>query len=179
MYTKYFIKTHGLEEKTIWTVEHFILYDDEKIEFVFEFMNEFLFQTDDIFNTNQLNMSLSTIIGITNTIKAFFIEYCYITWKFVKAFTFIYSLLQQIVYKDRPSLSVVLGDFNTGLSAFMKEIPKMPTEKYAINLERVIDRVISMVARNSWSWSIFYIRLAVIWMAFIEDRKKKTRKWKL
>ncbi len=67
----------------------------------------------------------------------------------MKAFTFIYSLLQQIVYKDRPSLSVVLGDFNTGLSAFMKEIPKMPTEKYAINLERVIDRVISMVARNS------------------------------
>lgn len=125
LYEKYVITTHGLEEKTVRTVEHFIFCSGEQIEFVRRFVSGFLLQTDATFDNNQLNMPLSTIIGITNTMKTFPIGYCFITSESAEAFNFIHSSLQDMVFYDCPGPSVVLGDFTAGLSASMKDIQKM------------------------------------------------------
>lgn len=38
-----------------------------------------MYKTDAIFNTNELRLPLSVIVGITNTRKTFLLAYCYIT----------------------------------------------------------------------------------------------------
>lgn len=65
------------------------------------------------------------IIGITNTLKTFPIGYCFITSESAEASTFIHSSLQDMIFYDSPSPSVVLGDFSAGLSASMKEVQNM------------------------------------------------------
>lgn len=76
--------------------------------------------TDATFNTNHLNMPLSTLVGVTNTLQSFQIGYCFIFLESAKAFAFMNLCLRDLLFNDSyPSPCVIIGDFAAGLTAAM------------------------------------------------------------
>lgn len=49
-------------------VEHFFFCNEEQIRLARRFVSGYLIETDATFNTNQLNLPLSTLVGVTNTL---------------------------------------------------------------------------------------------------------------
>jgi len=81
------------------------------------FVSDFLYKTDATFNTNELCLLLSVIVGITNTSKTFPLAYCYITSESAKSFDFVVGELTKYVFYDCPEAAVICADFTKGLRA--------------------------------------------------------------
>lgn len=114
---KYLVKNNLPKWKVI---EHFFFCNKEQIRLARCFISKFLLKTDAIFNTNQLNLSLSTLVRVTNTMQIFTIAYCYITSKSAKFFFFLFRCLKDLIFHDKcPGPGVILGDFATRLAAIM------------------------------------------------------------
>ena len=101
-------------------VEHFFFCNAEQIRLTRRFVSGFLIETDATFNTNQLNLPLSVLVGITNTNQTFPAAYCYITSESAECFTFLFDCMKDLFFHDTcPGPRVILGDFAAGLTAAM------------------------------------------------------------
>lgn len=101
-------------------VEHFFFCNEEQIRLARRFVSGFLLETDATFNTNQLNLPLSTLVGVTNTMQTFTVAYCYITSESAESFLFLFECLKDLIFHDKcPGPGVILGDFAAGLAAAM------------------------------------------------------------
>jgi hypothetical protein len=80
-------------------------------------VSDFLYKTDATFNTNELRLPLSVIVGITNTRKTFPLAYCYITSESAKSFDFVGGELTKYVFYDCLEAAVIYADFTKGLGA--------------------------------------------------------------
>lgn len=101
-------------------VEHFFFCNEEQIRLARRFVSGYLIETDATFNTNQLNLPLSTLVGVTNTLQTFTIAYCYITSKSAKSFLFLFDCLKDLIFYNACfSPGIILGDFAAGLAAAM------------------------------------------------------------
>lgn len=82
------------------------------------FVSSFMIKTDTTFNTNQLNLSLSVLVGVTNTGKTFPAAYCYIISKSAKYFAFLFKCIKDLIFHNAClSPKVILEDFAVGLTA--------------------------------------------------------------
>lgn len=61
----------------------------EQVEMRQRFVSSFVVQTAVTFNTNELNMSLSILVGITNIMSSFLLAYTFIFSKSAEAFKFV------------------------------------------------------------------------------------------
>ena len=98
-------------------VQDIFFINDDQISFGRRFVSGFLYETDAIFNTNELRLPLSVMVGITNTGKTFPLVYCYITSESAKSFDFVSGELTKYVFYDCPEAAVICADFTKGLGA--------------------------------------------------------------
>jgi hypothetical protein len=80
-------------------------------------VSDFLYKIDATFNTNELRLPLSVIVGITNTSKTFPLVYCYITSESAKSFDFVVGELTKYVFYNCLEAAVIYADFTKGLGA--------------------------------------------------------------
>ena len=138
-------------------VEHFFFCHPDQIRYARRFVSTFSIQTDATFNTNHLNMPLSVLIGVTNTMRTFPVAYCYVTSESTEAFIFIKSCLQDLVFHDRcPGPAVIIGDFSAGLTAAMLSKQKISRSEagmdIAMELEQNVDSLGSSVKLQLCCW---------------------------
>lgn len=77
-----------------------------------------MIQTGNTFNTNQLNLPLSVLVGKSNPNKTFHVAYYVIISESAEAFTFITQYMNDLFFHDNcPGPSITVGDFSSGLSA--------------------------------------------------------------
>jgi MULE transposase domain len=98
-------------------VKDMFFINKEQIELGRRFVSGFMYKTNATFNTNELRMPLSSIIGITNTGKTFPLAYCYITSESAKAFEFMAEQLTKYVFYDCLEPGVFIAGFCKGLGA--------------------------------------------------------------
>jgi hypothetical protein len=91
--------------------------NDAQIALGRRFVSDFLYETDATFNTNELRLPLSVMVGITNTGKTFPLAYCYITSESAKSFDFVAGELTKYVFYNCPEAAVICADFTKGLGA--------------------------------------------------------------
>ena len=70
-------------------VNHFFFANAWQIFMARRFISRFVLQTNATFNTNELNLSLSILIGKTNILTSFVAAYCYVTFESKIAFIFV------------------------------------------------------------------------------------------
>lgn len=93
-------------------IEHFFFCNNQQILLARRFASEFVIKTDATFNTNALNLPLSSITGITNTSRTFVIAHCFITSESTDCFLFINACLKELFFHDRcPGPQVIVGIF--------------------------------------------------------------------
>lgn len=101
-------------------IEAFFFCSPEQVEMGRRFVSSFVVQTDSTFNTNELNMPLSILVGITNTISSFPLAYTFISSESAEAFKFVNACCKELFFwDDCPGPAVMLGGFSLGLSAAM------------------------------------------------------------
>jgi len=81
------------------------------------FISGFMYETDATFNTNNLKLPLSVIVGIDNCEKIFLTAYCYITLELAASFKFVADQLTYLVFSDCPKAVVIVGEFFKGPAA--------------------------------------------------------------
>lgn len=114
---KYLVENNVRERQVI---EAFLFCSPEQIEMARRFVSGFLIQTDATFNTNELNMPLSILLSVTNTMSSFPVAYTFISSESAEAFKFINAYCKELFFwDDCPGPAVMLGDFSLGLSAAM------------------------------------------------------------
>ena len=140
-------------------LEHFLFCSPEQIYMARRFVSSFCLQTDATFNTNELNMPLSVLIGTTNLGRSFPVAYCFISSESAEAFTFMWACLKELFfYDDCPGPAVILGDFSLGLGAAMKQVAKNNTSiafqemQVAWELQHQLDAEGTLVALQLCSW---------------------------
>jgi len=114
---KYVVDSEGNHTQQV--VQHIFFCSSEQIDLARRFVSGFCMQTDVTFNTNQLRLPLSIIVGITNTSKTFPLAFCFITSESTEAFEFVNTQLKELMFYDCPGPAVIVGDFSKGLSAAM------------------------------------------------------------
>jgi hypothetical protein len=113
---EYLLDTTGVRTgKTV--VKDIFFLNDEQIQLGRRFVSSFIYETDATFNTNELRLPLSIMIGITNTGATFPLAYCYITSESAKSFEFVAHQLTKYVFYDCPEAAVICADFTKGLGA--------------------------------------------------------------
>lgn len=114
---KYLVENNVCERQII---EAFLFCSPKQIEMARRFVSRFLIQTDATFNTNKLNIPLSILLGITNTILSFPMAYTFISLESAEAFKFINACCKELFFWDNcSSPAMMLGDFSLRLFAAM------------------------------------------------------------
>lgn len=95
-----FYKNYVVEqdERRRRVVEHAFLCNPECVRLARWFISSFMIQTDATFNTNQLNLPLSVLVGKTNTQHIFPAAYCFITSESLEAFQFITQCINDLFF---------------------------------------------------------------------------------
>lgn len=84
------------------------------------FVSSFVIQTDATFNINELNMLLSILVGIINTISSFPLAYIFIFLSLKKHSNLSMPIAKSFFFwNDFPGPIVMLGNFLLGLSVAM------------------------------------------------------------
>jgi len=76
-----------------------------------------MYEADATFNTNELRLPLSVMVGITNTSNTFLIAIAYITLESAESFEFVQHELTKYIFFDCPKAAVIVADFTKGLGA--------------------------------------------------------------
>lgn len=76
----------------------------------------FIYETDANFDTNELRMPLSVLVGILNTGKTFPFALCFITSESTATFDFMEDTLDELFFYNCPRPKVVCRDFAKGLA---------------------------------------------------------------
>src|SRR5437667_9634545 len=91
----------------------------EQIRLARQFVSKFIWKMDATFNTNELKMPLSILVGITNTGQTFPLAFVFISAESAEMFRWVHEQLTKLIFYDCPLPSVVAGDFAAGLAAAM------------------------------------------------------------
>lgn len=111
---KYLVEENVRQRQVI---EAFLFCSPKQIQMAQRFDSGFDIQTDATFNTNELNMPLSILVGVTNTMSTFPVAYTFISSKSAEAFKFVNACYKEFFFwDDCPGPAVMLGDFLLGLS---------------------------------------------------------------
>jgi len=94
-------------------------------------------QTDAMFNTNKLCLSLSVIVEIINTFKTFSIAFCFIISESTEAFEFVNTQLKKLMFYDHSDSAVIVEDFSKGLDAVMVRCEKQTKQ---VNREKEVNK---------------------------------------
>lgn len=131
-------------------VEHFFFCNEEQIRLARRFVSGYLIETDATFNTNQLNLPLSTLVGVTNTMRTFTVAYCYITSESAESFLFLFECMRDLIFHDRcPGPGVILGDFAAGLVAAMTKKRSQTLDRdIALNVAWEVSQAMDSVEAN-------------------------------
>ncbi len=76
----------------------FFFCSPEQIEMARRFVSSFVIQTDATFNTNELNMPLSILVWVTNTIASFPLADTFISSESVEAFKFVNAFCKELFF---------------------------------------------------------------------------------
>ena len=87
---KYLVEDNVRQRQVI---EVFLFCSPEQIEMGRRFVSNFVVQTDATFNTNELNMPLSILVGVTNTMSGFPLAYTFISSESAETFKFVNACL--------------------------------------------------------------------------------------
>lgn len=131
-------------------VEHFFFCNEEQIRLARRFVSRYLIETDAIFNINQLNLPLSTLVGVTNTLQTFTVAYCYITSESAESFLFLFDCLKDLIFHNAcPGPGVILGNFAAGLAAAMlKKRSQILDSDAALNVAWEVAQAMDSVNAN-------------------------------
>lgn len=129
---------------------HFFFCNEEQIRLARRFVSGYLIETDATFNTNQLNLPLSILVGVTNTLQTFTVAYCYITSESAKSFLFLFDCLKDLIFHGAcPGPGVILGDFAAGLAAAMlKKMSQILDRDAALNVAWEVAQAMDSVNAN-------------------------------
>lgn len=97
-------------------IQNLFFCNSEQIRLARRFVNTFIYETDAIFDTNELRMPLSVLAGILNTGKTFPLALCFITSESAASFDFMEDTLDELFFYNCPRPKVVCGDFAKGLA---------------------------------------------------------------
>ena len=76
-----------------------------------------MYEIDATFNTNQLKLPLSVMVGIDNCGKTFPLAYCYIMLELAASFKFVAEQLSDLAFNNCPEAAVICTNFTKGLRA--------------------------------------------------------------
>ncbi len=115
---KWYLVEGNVQQRQV--IETFFFCSPEQIEMARRFVSSFVIQIYVTFNTNEINMPLSILVGIANTMVSFPMAYTFIFSQSVEAFKFVNACCKELFFWDNcPGPSVILRDFLIGLSAAM------------------------------------------------------------
>jgi len=100
-------------------------------------------QTDAMFNTNKLCLSLFVIVEITNTFKTFSLAFCFIIFELTEAFEFVNTQLKKLMFYDHSDSAVIVENFSKGLDAVMtryEEQTRQTDKEKKVNRDVKADR---------------------------------------
>jgi hypothetical protein len=117
MREEYLIDGEG--KRTARIARDILICSSEQIRLARRFVSEFIWETDATFNTNELKMPLSILVGITNTGQTFPLAFVFISAESAKMFRWVHEQLTKLIFYDCPLPCVVVGDFAAGLAAAM------------------------------------------------------------
>ncbi len=114
-YSEKYVVEHNIRQNRV--IRPFFFCIPEQIQIVRQLASGFVIETDATFNTNGLQMSLSGLIGITNTMSLFLGIHYFISSESTSALVLINKCLKDLVFfDDCPRQSVTLRDFSPSLS---------------------------------------------------------------
>lgn len=176
-YSEKYVVENSIRQNRI--IEHFFFCSPEQFQMARRFVSGCVIETDATFNTNELRMPLSGLIGITNTMSTFPVAHCFITSESTSAFVFINECLKDMFFfDDCPGPAVMLGDFSAGLSqAMLKTIQKSRSEagmSIAWKLSHELDHVGINCTLQLCSWhAAEAIKKRLITEGYHVDKRKE------
>lgn len=106
-----------------WVIEYFFFYNSKLIWLAWHFVSHFLLETNATFNTSYLNITLSLLLGITNTKTIFLMAYYYITSKSRKSFIFIFIWIHKLIFYDYcPGFYILISNFAVNLKVAIVKV---------------------------------------------------------
>lgn len=94
-------------ERVERVIQDLFFCSSEQIRLARKFVRCFLYETDATFNTNELRMPLSSLIGILNTGKTFSFALCFITSETTSPFEFMENQLDDLFFYNYPRPRVI------------------------------------------------------------------------
>jgi len=85
------------------------------ITFARRFCPDWMIQVDGTFNTNVIKMPLINMIGVINMGSTFPFGFCFVMSESSKAWRFIFSCIENVVFQGLPKPRVVIADQGLGL----------------------------------------------------------------
>lgn len=80
-----------------------------------------MYETDATFNTIELRMPVSILVGVLNTVKTFPFALCFITSETTASFEFMEDQLDDLFSHNCPRPRLICGDFAKGLASAIAE----------------------------------------------------------
>ena len=102
-------------EKTAHVLQHIFFCSSDQIYLARRFASRCMIQMDATFNTNNLNLPLSVIVGVTNTDMTFPIGFAFIQSESTEAFQHILKSMDDLIWSNCPRLNIILADQAKGL----------------------------------------------------------------
>ncbi len=113
-------------------VQNLFFCNSEQTRLVRQFVSTFIYETNATFDTNELQMPLSVLVGVLNTGKTFLFALCFTTFESAVTFDFMEDLLDKLFFYNFLRLKVVFGDFANGLA---KSIATRETKRQETGLD--------------------------------------------
>ncbi len=126
-------------ERISRVVQNIFFCNSEQIRLARRFVSTFVYETDATFDTNELRMPFSVLVGVLNTGKTFPFALCFITSESVATFDFMEDTLDELFFYNCPRPKVVFSDFAKRLakSIATRETKRQETgfsERYTLQL---------------------------------------------
>ncbi len=160
--------------------EMFFFCSPEQIVMGRRFVSGFVVETDATFNTNELNLPLSALVGVTNTLRTFPMTYCFVPSESAIAFKFMNKCMRTLFFTgDCPGPRVIMGDFAAGLTSTFLEQRNVTLSEAGMNVcfelldEASLDESGSEVTLQLCSWhAVEAIKKRVVNVGYPKEQRK-------
>lgn len=120
------------------------------------FVSSFIIQTNAIFNISKLNMPLSILVGVTNTMTSFPLAYTFIYSKSIETFKFVNICCKKLFFwDDYPGPVVIMGVFSLSLLVVMVKNVNISIVEGGIN--QAYKLVNHLNALGKWLYTIIML----------------------
>lgn len=160
--------------------EMFFFCSPEQIVMGRRFVSGFVVETDAIFNTNKLNLFLSALVGVTNTLRTFPITYCFVLSESAIVFKFINKCIRTLFFTgDCPGPRVIINNFAAGLTSIFLEQRNVTLSETEINIcfelldKTSLDKSGSKIILQLYSWyAVEAIKKRVVNIEYPKKQRK-------